>query len=108
MRSSSTLSLVRRMTTALLVPLVWGCADATPDSESWPLSEIESPDSAQSLSEAVGEGRAPGSEDLYSVEPAETETEDGGLVGDGGVDPEPEATPAAPIPAAARPYRPPA
>ncbi|MGB1840518.1 MAG: putative glycoside hydrolase [Longimicrobiales bacterium] len=108
MRSSSTLSLVRRMTTALLVPLVWGCADATPDSESWPLSEIESPDSAQSLSEAVGEGRAPGSEDLYSVEPAETETEDGGLDGDGGVDPEPEATPAAPIPAAARPYRPPA
>ncbi len=105
MRSSFTFARARRTMAAVFVPLVWACADATPDGEAWPLSEIESPDSAPPLSGAAGEGRAPGSEDLYSVEP--TETEDEGLNGDGGVTPEPEAAPAAPARAGARPYRPP-
>ena len=93
-----------RSAAALLLCFVAACVDAPQEGESWPLSEIEVADSARA-SASSGEGRAPGSEDLYVVESGEEQPE-GPDVGSG-VEPAADEGPAEPARPTHRPYRPP-
>ncbi|MGB0542266.1 MAG: putative glycoside hydrolase [Longimicrobiales bacterium] len=93
-----------RSAAALLLCFVAACVDAPQEGESWPLSEIEVADSARA-SASSGEGRAPGSEDLYVVESGEEQPEDPDV--GSGVEPAADEGPAEPARPTHRPYRPP-